>query len=79
MTWIPDYWDWEYARALEAFDGDEKLARLEDNFRIPDSSSASNWSSQIRLSASIRGARGLCERRWVPPNGGPLVRERRAS
>jgi type I restriction enzyme M protein len=31
---ISDYWDWEYARALEAFDGDEKLARLEDNFRF---------------------------------------------
>ncbi len=30
---ISDYWDWEYARALEAFD-DEKLARLEDNFRF---------------------------------------------
>jgi type I restriction enzyme M protein len=35
---ISDYWDWEYARALEAFDGDEGLARLEDNFRfvLPD-------------------------------------------
>jgi type I restriction enzyme M protein len=35
---ISDYWDWEYARALDAFDGDEKLARLEDNFRfvLPD-------------------------------------------
>jgi hypothetical protein len=31
---ISDYWDWEYARALEAFDGEEKLARLEDNFRF---------------------------------------------
>jgi type I restriction enzyme M protein len=31
---ISDYWDWEYARALEAFDGDEGLARLEDNFRF---------------------------------------------
>ena len=31
---ISDYWDWEYERALEAFDGDEKLARLEDNFRF---------------------------------------------
>jgi type I restriction enzyme M protein len=31
---ISDYWDWEYARALEAFGGDEKLARLEDNFRF---------------------------------------------
>src|SRR5919106_5166255 len=35
---ISDYWDWEYARALDAFDGDEELARLEDNFRfvLPD-------------------------------------------
>jgi type I restriction enzyme M protein len=35
---ISDYWDWEYARAFEAFDGDEALARLEDNFRfvLPD-------------------------------------------
>jgi type I restriction enzyme M protein len=35
---ISDYWDWEYARALEAFEGDEGLARLEDNFRfaLPD-------------------------------------------
>ena len=35
---ISDYWDWEYARALEAFSGDEDLARLEDNFRfvLPD-------------------------------------------
>jgi type I restriction enzyme M protein len=35
---ISDYWDWEYARALQAFDGDEKLAHLEDNFRfvLPD-------------------------------------------
>src|SRR2546426_488520 len=31
---ISDYWDWEYRRALEAFDGDEALARLEDNFRF---------------------------------------------
>src|SRR5438045_5677405 len=31
---ISDYWDWEYARALEAFEGDEELARLEDNFRF---------------------------------------------
>jgi type I restriction enzyme M protein len=31
---ISDYWAWEYARALGAFDGDEKLARLEDNFRF---------------------------------------------
>jgi type I restriction enzyme M protein len=31
---ISDYWDWEYARALDAFDGDEQLARLEDNFRF---------------------------------------------
>jgi len=31
---ISDYWDWEYARALEAFGGDEGLARLEDNFRF---------------------------------------------
>lgn len=35
---VSDYWDWEYARALEAFDGDESLARLEDNYRfiLPD-------------------------------------------
>lgn len=35
---ISDYWDWEYRRALEAFEGDEELARLEDNFRfvLPD-------------------------------------------
>ncbi len=35
---ISDYWDWEYTRALEAFDGDEELARLEDNYRfvLPD-------------------------------------------
>jgi type I restriction enzyme M protein len=35
---ISDYWDWEYARAFDAFDGDEALARLEDNFRfvLPD-------------------------------------------
>lgn len=34
---ISDYWDWEYARALEAF-GDPELARLDDNFRflLPD-------------------------------------------
>ena len=31
---ISDYWDWEYFRALEAFDGDESLARLEDNYRF---------------------------------------------
>jgi len=31
---ISDYWDWEYARAVEAFDGDERLARLDDNFRF---------------------------------------------
>jgi type I restriction enzyme M protein len=31
---ISDYWDWEYARALEAFGGDEALARLDDNFRF---------------------------------------------
>lgn len=35
---VSDYWDWEYARALDAFDGDEELARLDDNFRfiLPD-------------------------------------------
>lgn len=35
---ISDHWDWEYARAVEAFDGDVRLARLEDNFRfvLPD-------------------------------------------
>lgn len=35
---VSDYWDWEYARALDAFEGDEELARLEDNFRfvLPD-------------------------------------------
>lgn len=35
---ISDYWDWEHQRALEAFDGDEDLARLPDNFRfqLPD-------------------------------------------
>lgn len=35
---ISDYWDWEYERALDAFGGDEDLARLEDNFRfvLPD-------------------------------------------
>lgn len=35
---ISDFWDWEYARALEAFGGDEDLARLDDNFRflLPD-------------------------------------------
>jgi type I restriction enzyme M protein len=39
---ISDYWDWEYARALEGFDGDEKLALLDDNFRfiLPGSDSA---------------------------------------
>ena len=31
---ISDYWDWEYARAFEAFGGDEALARLDDNFRF---------------------------------------------
>ena len=31
---ISDYWDWEYARALEGFDGNETLARLDDNFRF---------------------------------------------
>jgi type I restriction enzyme M protein len=31
---ISDYWDWEYARALAAFDGDEELALLDDNFRF---------------------------------------------
>lgn len=31
---ISGYWDWEYARALEAFGGDEELARLDDNFRF---------------------------------------------
>ena len=31
---ISDYWDWEHARALEAFDGDEELALLDDNFRF---------------------------------------------
>jgi type I restriction enzyme M protein len=31
---ISDYWDWEYRRALAAFDDDEKLAQLEDNFRF---------------------------------------------
>ena len=31
---ISDYWDWEYFRALEAFGGDEDLARLEDNYRF---------------------------------------------
>jgi type I restriction enzyme M protein len=38
MKRISDYWDWEYAGALEAFDGDENLARLDDNFRfiLPD-------------------------------------------
>jgi type I restriction enzyme M protein len=31
---ISDYWGWEHSRALEAFDGDEELAHLEDNFRF---------------------------------------------
>ncbi|HEX5559469.1 MAG TPA: class I SAM-dependent DNA methyltransferase [Gaiellales bacterium] len=31
---ISDYWDWEYHRALEAFGGDEDLARLDDNYRF---------------------------------------------
>jgi type I restriction enzyme M protein len=31
---ISDYWDWEYFRALEAFGGDEELARLDDNYRF---------------------------------------------
>ncbi len=34
MKRISDYWDWEYFRALEAFDSDEMLARLEDNYRF---------------------------------------------
>lgn len=31
---ISDYWDWEHVRALDAFGGDETLARLDDNFRF---------------------------------------------
>src|SRR3954462_15680749 len=35
---ISDTWEWEYARALDEFDGDDDLARLPDNFRfvLPD-------------------------------------------
>ncbi len=31
---ISDYWDWEHARAMEAFDGDGDLALLDDNYRF---------------------------------------------
>jgi type I restriction enzyme M protein len=49
---ISDYWGWEYARALEAFDGDEKLARLEDNFRfvLPE---GCHWSDVQALTESV--------------------------
>lgn len=52
-----DYWDWEYRRALEAFDGDETLARLEDNFRfvLPD---GCHWDDVQRLEAK-EGTVGL--------------------
>jgi type I restriction enzyme M protein len=41
---ISDYWDWEYARALDGFGGDETLARLDDNFRflVPGADPANN-------------------------------------
>jgi type I restriction enzyme M protein len=49
---ISDYWDWEYARALDAFDGDEKLARLEDNFRfvLPE---GCHWSDVQALTENV--------------------------
>lgn len=49
---ISDYWDWEYARALEAFGGDEKLARLEDNFRfvLPD---GCHWADVQALTENV--------------------------
>jgi len=49
---ISDYWDWEYARALEAFDGDEQLARLEDNFRfvLPE---GCHWSDVQTLTENV--------------------------
>jgi type I restriction enzyme M protein len=49
---ISDYWGWEYARALEAFDGDEKLARLEDNFRfvLPE---GCHWSDVQALTENV--------------------------
>lgn len=49
---ISDYWGWEYARALEAFEGDEELARLEDNFRfvLPD---GCHWSDVQALSENV--------------------------
>lgn len=49
---ISDYWDWEYQRALEAFDGDEALARLEDNFRfvLPD---GCHWSDVQALTENV--------------------------
>lgn len=49
---ISDYWDWEYARALDAFDGDEKLARLEDNFRfvLPE---GCHWSDVQALAENV--------------------------
>src|SRR3954451_10159988 len=31
---ISDTWNWEHARALELFDGDEELAALADNYRF---------------------------------------------
>jgi type I restriction enzyme M protein len=55
---ISDYWDWEYARALEAFDGDEKLARLDDNFRflLPDA----DWGKDLP-GCHWRDVQGLTE------------------
>ena len=31
---ISDNWRWEYAKALELYDGDDELARLPENFRF---------------------------------------------
>lgn len=49
---ISDYWDWEYARAFEAFDEDEALARLEDNFRfvLPD---GCHWADVQALTENV--------------------------
>ncbi|MCC6222250.1 MAG: SAM-dependent DNA methyltransferase [Thermoleophilia bacterium] len=49
---ISDSWDWEYQRALDAFEGDEALARLDDNFRfvLPDKC---HWDDVRRLHENV--------------------------
>lgn len=49
---ISDNWQWEYAKALELYDGDDDLARLPENFRfdVPD---GCLWNDVLALHENI--------------------------